>query len=181
MKSFPPKSIAEVRTFLGCTGFFRSFVKDYGKIAFPLTQKTVKENAIKPFKWTSEDQAAFDELKNRLIHPPIRGYANFQLPFRISCDASGVGLGHVLSQIQDGKEVVICYGGRQLKPKERLMPAIEREALANIDALKAYKYYINQISVEFLSDHKPLVWLAGFKNEDSRLGRWSMKLSPYDY
>ena len=61
------------------------------------------------------------------------------------------------------------------------MPAIEREALAITDALKAYKYYIHQNSVEFLSDHKPLVWLVGFKDEDSSLGRWAMKQSPYDY
>ena len=181
--NFPtPKSADEVRIFLGISGYYRSFIKDYGKIAQPLTAKIKKENT-RNFKWEEEDQKAFEYLRTRLITSPILAFPNFELPFMLFCDASNTGLGVVLSQVQDGKEVVISYASRQLKGAEVRFSTTEKEALAVVFALKHYKHYLQyqKEPVKILSDHKPLVWLANQKDDTSRLGRWAMLLAGTNY
>ena len=90
-------------------------------------------------------------------------------------------MGAVLSQIQDGKEIVISYFSKQLKEKERTWSCTEREAWAIVSALRAFKYYIAHSEVEIHSDHRALVWLHQFKDEQTRLGRWSMEISNIKY
>ena len=67
----------------------------------------------------AKQQTAFDSLKERLILVPILSYPDFELPFILYTDASGTGLGAVLSQKQkDGKEHVISYASRSLNTHE---------------------------------------------------------------
>jgi len=61
------------------------------------------------FKWTKDCQTAFDSLKQASTNTPILAYPNFQKQFILSCDASGMAIGYVLSQIgDDDKEHVIA-------------------------------------------------------------------------
>ena len=181
--NFPtPKSIQEVQCFLGISNYYRSFIKDYGKIALPLTTKLKKENA-KNFFWTKEDQEAFEHLRTCLVSSPILSFPDFEKPFMIFCDASNTGLGVVLSQEQNGKEVVISYASRTLKGPEVRFSTTEKEALAVIYALKHYRHYLQfqKEPIKIMSDHKPLVWLAAQKDDTSRLGRWAMLLAATNY
>ena len=115
------KNADDIRKFLGFTGYYRRFVKDYSKIAKPLNDllgepkkkrgRTNKNNPPKqpPFVWGMEQQQAFDILKEALTTAPILAYPNFSKPFKLHTDASGAGLGAVLYQEFDGKEHVIAY------------------------------------------------------------------------
>jgi hypothetical protein len=175
-----PTSAAEVKSFLGLVSFFRSFIKNFATIAYPLMQKTLKENS-KNFTWNDSDDKTFEYLRNCLLTPPIKSHPRFDLPFEIECDASGVGLGCILTQVQEGKRRVIAYASRQLKPVERRYSSIEREALAVIFSIKQFKYYLLDNPVIIRSDARPLMWLQNFKDEASRLGRWSMQLQSINY
>lgn len=82
----PPTSIAEIRTLIGMTSFFRSFIKGYSEIVFPLQRKLTGENAQKKFTWGEAEQTAFETLQRCLSSPPIKGYPDFNLPFRVSAE-----------------------------------------------------------------------------------------------
>ena len=91
----PPTSIKAIRSFLGHAGFYRRFIKDFSKIARPLTRLLEKDV---PFNFTSECQLAFDLLKEKLTHAPIMIALDWSLPFELMCDASDFAVGAVLRQ-----------------------------------------------------------------------------------
>ncbi|MCI05087.1 transposon Tf2-1 polyprotein, partial [Trifolium medium] len=80
-----PKNVKGVRGFLGLTGYYRKFIKDYGKMAKPLTEMTKKDN----FNWGPEASAAFKKLKLVMTTSPVLALPNFSLPFEVECDAAG--------------------------------------------------------------------------------------------
>ena len=82
------------------------------------------------YNWSKEAQQAFDYLKSASLQPPILKCPNFKLPFILGTDASNLGLGVVLSQVQDGIEVAIGYVSCQLGPGEEKYPPIQKECLA---------------------------------------------------
>ena len=103
-----PTSIAEVCSFLGLTGYYRRFVKNWAAIASPLSDLTGKR---KQFVWGDEQELAFERLKEVLSSPPVLAYPNFtgEHPFCLKTDASDTAIGAIVTQVQDGKERVIAY------------------------------------------------------------------------
>ena len=103
-----PKSVFEIRSFLGLAGYYRRFVADFSRLAAPMTKLTRK--GVK-FIWDEACEKAFQELKKRLTSAPILIVPERGVGYTIYCDASKEGLGCVL--MQNGK--VVAYGSRQLK------------------------------------------------------------------
>ena len=102
-------------------------------------------------------------------------------PFILSTDASGTALGYILGQKgPDGKEMVVAYGGRSLKPDECKFTVSEQECLAVVDGMEAYKEYLTKCFT-VITDHQALKWLNSVKDTSSRLGRWALKLQGYDF
>lgn len=125
LKSWPvPRNIKELRSFLGFTGYYRRFIKDYARVVHPLTELLAGHSTAKgknqrnskkiPWVWDKEQQSAFETLISKLTNPPILSYADFSKPFILNIDASTEGLGAVLYQNQNGLEHVIAYGSRSL-------------------------------------------------------------------
>ncbi|XP_024016521.1 uncharacterized protein LOC112089894 [Eutrema salsugineum] len=107
MTSLPlPDSAKSVRSFLGHAGFYRRFIKDFSKIARPLTALLCKDAK---FEFTDECLAAFEQIKHALISAPIVQPPDWNLPFEVMCDASDFAVGAVLGQKKDKKLHAVYY------------------------------------------------------------------------
>lgn len=125
---FPrPKDLKSLRTFLGLTSYYRRFVPRYSTIAQPLYTLTRKDEQ---FCWSEGCEEAFERLKSSLTRAPVLSYPRFDREFLLETDASGVGLGAVLSQCQDDKTIrPIAFASRTLQPHERRYGISELEGL----------------------------------------------------
>lgn len=178
-----PTSIKEVQSFLGLTGYYRRFIKNYARISEPLLKLLrSNQNATNrsPIEWDEECTTAFNVLKQRLTSPPIMRAPNFSYPFILELDACEYGIGCVLTQEYDRLKYVIAYASRTLTTAERNYSAVEREALAIVWATKHFRQYIEGGPVIVRSDCKALQWLKDSRDPTGRLARWAMKLSPYN-
>jgi len=144
-----PSNVTEVRSFLGMAGYYRRFVKDFAKIALPLTQVFCKDHQ---FEWSPECEASFQELKQRLVSAPILTVPEGNEGYMVYSDASRQGPGCVL--MQNGK--VVAYASRQLKPHELNYPNHDLELAAVIFALKIWRHYLYGARCEVYTDHKSL-------------------------
>ena len=131
----PPKSVTEVRSFLGLAGYYRRFVQDFSIIASPMTKLLRKDGR---YRWTPECQRSFEILKERLTTAPVLTLPVEGGRFVGYSDASKQGLGCVL--MQDGK--IIAYASRQLRPHEQNYPTHDLELAAMIFALKIWRSYL---------------------------------------
>ena len=135
VKDWPePTNLKQLRGYLGLTGYYRRFIKDYSKVALPLTN-LLKKNA--PFNWTQDCQDAFDDLK-RMMSPPVLTLPNKNDTFILDTDASDSNIGAVLSQRQDGQERVIAYAGRVLTTNEKNYCVTRKELLAVVYFLSTF-------------------------------------------
>ncbi|WVZ51775.1 hypothetical protein U9M48_002886 [Paspalum notatum var. saurae] len=130
-----PQTMTEIRSFLGLAGYYRRFIKDFSKIAKPMTALTQK-NA--KFAWSSKCEEAFGTLKKLLTSAPVLAQPDITKPFDVYCDASGSGLGCVL--MQEGR--VIAYASCQLRKHEVNYPTHDLEPLAVVYALKKWRHYL---------------------------------------
>ncbi|XP_043474040.1 uncharacterized protein LOC122506110 [Leptopilina heterotoma] len=169
-----PHNRTSLKSFLGLSGYYRKFIKNYSTIAKPLTELT-KES--KQFIWTPDCQKAFDTLKLSLCQAPVLKYPNFEKEFTLITDASNVGLGAILSQ--DGHP---CYYiSRTLNAPELNYTTTEKELLAIVWAVQRFRQFLLGRKFKILTDHQALKWLFNVKDASSRLMRWRLKLEEYDY
>ena len=151
-----PESLKSLHQFLGIATYYRRFTQQFSKIAEPLYALTHKNT---PFVWSSSCQAAFDKLKELSTKSPILAFPNFELPFILETDASGVGLGAVLSQQPDDgstRRRPIAYDSRTLQKHERNYGISELEALAVVCATKHFHAYLYGHRCKVLTDHSAL-------------------------
>ena len=133
------------------------------------------------FVWSDECQEAFQNLKAALTSPPILAYPSESDAFILDNDASSVGIGAVLSQVQNGTERVIAYFSRVLNPAERNYCVTRRELLAVVCAVNHFHHYLCGRHFLVRSDHGSLRWLMNFRNLEGQMGRWLAFLNNYDF
>ena len=179
VKAWPtPTSVTEVRSFVGLASYYRRFIKGFAVVARPLHKLMEKEER---FRWTKECGESFAELKKRLVSAPILGYPRLQGKYILDTDASGYGIGAVLSQEQDGQERVIAYGSRTLSKAERNYCVTRRELLAVVVFVKKFRQFLLGREFDIRTDHGSLRWLVTFKDPEGQLARWHEVLGEYQY
>lgn len=135
MTAWPvPKSVMQLRGFLGLTGYYRRFVANYAMIAAPLTYLLKKE----AFTWSETAEAAFQALKHAMTTAPVLSLPDFDRQFIIETDASDVGIGAVL--IQDKHP--IAYFSKKLGPRRRVASTYHKELYAIVEAVQKWRQYL---------------------------------------
>ena len=180
-----PHNVNTVRKFLGFVNYYRKFIKDYSKIARPLYNLISGDNAKRrtnSVEWSHSAEEAFQTLIDRCTHAPILAYADFSLPFELHIDASGIGLGAILYQTQEGKKRVIVYASRTLSQSEARYPAHKLEFLALKWALTDQFYeYLYGNSFAVYTDNNPLTYILTTAKLDACGQRWVSAIAPMDF
>lgn len=173
-----PKNSKDVRHIIGMASWYRRFIPNFSSIIAPLTA-LLKKNS--KFMWSELCDTAFSTIKNHLISSPILSCPDFSVPFTVQTDASGFGIGAVLTQTVNEEERVICYSSRSLTRCERNYSVTERECLAVLWAIEKLRPYLEGTRFTVITDHHSLVWLNNIKEPTGRLARWAVRLQQYDF
>ncbi|GJZ02477.1 reverse transcriptase domain-containing protein [Tanacetum coccineum] len=168
-----PTTPSEVRSFLGLAGYYRRFIKNFSKIAKPLTSLTQKNQK---YEWGEKQEEAFQTLKDNLCNAPILSLPDGVEDFVVYCDASNQGLGCVLMQ----RDKVIAYASRQLKIHEKNYTTHDLELGAVVFALKIWRHYLYGTKSVIYTDHKSLQHIFDQKELNMRQRRWLELFSDYE-
>ena len=185
-----PKTVYDVRSFLGFVGYYRRFIRNFSKIAKPIREvipgleNQSKRSAKKTFvEWTEAADSAFEHLKKLCISNPILAYPDYKLPFVLHTDSSSEGLGAVLYQKQNDKLRVIAYASRSVSKAESHYPAHKLEFLALKWAVceKFHEYLYGSNLFEIYTDNNPLTYVLSSAKLDACGQRWVAKLANYNF
>lgn len=165
---------------MGVASWYRRFLQNFSTITAPITELTKTKNS-KKFAWTPEAQTAFEEIQRMLTSTPVLTSPTLEDPWFLETDASDVGVGAVLKQIQNGEEKIIAFFSKKLSTAARKYTVTERECLAVILAIEAFRCYIEGAPFTVITDHASLKWLQNLKDPQGRLARWALRLQAYDY
>ena len=173
-----PKNVTDVRSFLGFVGYYRKFIRDFSSIATPLNELLCKDQK---FYWGRRQQEAFDQLRGPLMKEPLLIYPDLTQDFILDTDASGFGVGGVLSQFRDGREKVVAYASFGLRPTQRNYCTTKRELLAVVSMIHHFRHYLWGRKFKLRTDHASLRWLINFKDAEGMIARWMARIASYDY
>ena len=177
-----PQTLRDLKSFLGFTGYFRQFVESYSQIVKPLNlltagyipPKTLRKmkdkgkrydkvlNMSSPITnmWTAECEESFNNIIQKLTSAPVLGFADLASPFIVHTDASNVGLGACLYQVQNGVTRVIAYASRGLSKSEQNYPAHKKEFLALKWAVTdKFHDYLYGRNFTVITDNNPLTYV----------------------
>jgi hypothetical protein len=176
---FPvPKTVTDVRSFLGFTGYYRNYVKGYARMAVPLFELTKKEVA---FVWDLGCQSSFEALKGALVVASVLVRPDFGKQFYLDVDWSLKGVGAILSQKEGRKERVVAYASKGLTPVQKKFHPMEGECYALIWGVMHFRQYLHRTHFILRTDHKPLEWLATVPDAYGRRGRWIDMLQDFSF
>ncbi len=177
-----PSSRKQLQRFLGFANFYRRFIRNYSKVAAPLTKLT----SVKlPFHWSQDAEIAFQLLKKLFTQAPVLLHPDPQKQFVVEVDASESGVGAFLSQrcSATNKLHPCAFFSRRLSSAEQNYDVGNRELLAVVLALQEWRHWLEGSSHPFLvwTDHKNLAYLRTAKRLNSRQARWALFLSRFNF
>ena len=202
LKTWPvPRNLKELRSFLGFSGYYRRFIKNYAAIVKPLNEltrgypplrKNIKGRVTgdpyhdpkQPFggRWTPECQNTFHALIEQLTTTPVLGFPDPKKPYILHTDASTTGLGAALYQMQDGKLRVVAFASRGLSHSESRYPAHKLEFLAlKWSVTEKFHDYLYGSPFTVVTDSNPLMYILTSAKLDATSYRWLAALSNFSF
>ncbi|KAG6609076.1 reverse transcriptase [Phytophthora cinnamomi] len=175
-----PQDQKQLRQWLGLATYLHHYAKNFASTIRPLSQ-LIKADAA--WSWRPDHQAAFDAVKAGLSIAPALMLPNHSKPFHVVCDASDFAIGCALMQFDDeGRERVVSYQSRQLKPAERNYPIHDKEMLAMRYALIKFRVYLlGEQTFAIYTDHASLRTATKSPHLSQRMARWLSLFSEYNF
>ena len=178
----PPKSVSEVRSFLGMATYCAKFIPSFSNVSHPLRELTKKNSS---FQWTKLHQAAFEKIKELLTSETTMAYFDPSKETELTTDASPVGLSAILSQRTPGQldRRIVAYGSRSLSDVETRYSQTEKEALAIVWAVEHFHLYLYGKLFTLYTDCKPVQMILGNPKSKppARIERWNLRLQSYNF
>ena len=173
-----PKSVHDVRSFLGLASYYRRFVRGFLEIARPLTELT---RAGAEWKWSTSQHTAFNRLKLALTTAPVLMLPDFGKQFVVTTDASDAAVGAILEQDFGNGLQPIAFASKKLNNAEMRYSAYERELLGIVWAIAQWKHYFRGLhSVVIQTDHAPLRHLPNQASVNTRVWKWINIMQGYN-
>ena len=164
----------------GLANYSSHFIPGYATLTAPLRELTRKDN---PWKWTERHDCALAQLKEALASAPVTSYFDPHKETEISVDASPVGLGAILAQVdpKSSGRHVIAYASRSLRETEQQYSQTEPEAVAVVWACEHFHLCRYRKPVTVYTDHKSLISINGNPTSQppARIQKWTLRLQPY--
>lgn len=174
-----PRTVKEMRRWVGLVGWYRRFIANAAELLAPLTD-LMKGESKAPIQWNEEAEMAFINTKRALLSPAILASPDYSLPFKIYTDASLIAGAAVLTQVQNGDERVIAFHSVKFSKTQQNYSATERECLAVISGIEKFRPYIDGVPFTVVTDHSSLRWLQNLKEPHGKLARWAVRLQAFD-
>jgi len=176
------RSVKDVQSFLGLTGYYRQFIQKYSQIAAPMTYLLRKDT---PFEWAEKQKQAFAELKSHFTIGKLLQYFDPTKQITIETDASDTAIGACLSQSDDETRRLrpVAFYSRKMNSAELNYDIYDKELLAIVQALQEWRVYCEgaQHQVKILTDHKNLSFFMTTKQLNRRQTRWAETLARYNF
>nr|GEV17952.1 retrovirus-related Pol polyprotein [Tanacetum cinerariifolium] len=173
-----PITVKGIRSFVGHASFYRRFIKDFSKIARPMTSLLEKDTA---FIFSKECVEAFQTLKRKLTEAPILITPDWDLPFELMCDASDFAIGAVLGQCQKKHFRPIHYASKTMTEAESNYTTTKKEMLAVVYAFKKFRSYLIMKKSIVYTDLSALKYLFAKKDSKAILLRWVLLLQEFTF
>ncbi|GBG77921.1 hypothetical protein CBR_g25852 [Chara braunii] len=173
-----PRTLRELRSFLGLANYHKKFVRNFSTIAAPL-RRLLKKEAI--WQWDKDCVSALKRLKRALIEYPVLKVADPSLPFVVTTDASQYGIGTVLQQDDDNGYRPVEFMSARMPSEKVAISTYERELYALRQAFEHWKHYLLGRHFKVYSDHEILRWLKTRAKMTPKLTRWAAKIDQYDF
>ncbi|KXZ45049.1 hypothetical protein GPECTOR_59g657 [Gonium pectorale] len=175
------RTVRQVRAFLGSVGYYRAKVPGFGLIARPL-HRLLRKNAA--WRWTSEEEEAFQELKATLMREPIVRAPDFRRPFIIQVDWCRLAVAACLAQRDDeGQEYAVQFASKAMSGPQLHYSSADGEAFAAVWAIKHFHPYVYGSRFTLVTDSMAVRYLRTASTRDlhGKLARYAIKLQPYDF
>ncbi|SPC63847.1 uncharacterized protein UHOD_11348 [Ustilago sp. UG-2017b] len=179
-----PKSVHDVQVFLGFCNFYRKFIPQYSRTAYPLTQLLRKEAQSAPFAWNNEAQHAFEQLRSAFGTDTILHHFDPTRPIIVETGTSDFAVAAVLSQSFDqGTHHPIAFFSKKLDPAQLNYPIFDKEMFAIVAAFRHWHQYLEgaKFQVQVLTDHRSLEYFTTTKQLNRRQAPWSELLADFDF
>nr|GEX66118.1 reverse transcriptase domain-containing protein [Tanacetum cinerariifolium] len=171
-------TVKGIQSFLGHAGFYRRFIKDFSKIARPMTRLLEKDT---PFIFSKECVKAFQTLKRKLHKAPILIAPDCDMPFELMCNATDFAIGAVLGQHQDKHFRPIHYASKTMTEAESNYTTSKKEMLAVVYAFEKFQSYLIMNKSIVYMDHSALKYLFAIKDSKARLLHWVLLLQEFTF
>lgn len=127
------------RRFVAFANYYRRFIEHFATLTKPISKLTKKDVV---FKWTEECNKNFEILKERLLHPTVLQYPDYDKQFIITVDASATGCGAVLSQTHDNEDLLIAFASKAWTPADFIKSTPIQECLGIHFAISQFRPYV---------------------------------------
>ncbi|GKT20193.1 unnamed protein product, partial [Aduncisulcus paluster] len=177
LREFPkPGSIKAVRRLLGTLNYLREFIPFYTEVVAPISDLVKSKNK---FIWSHDQERALENVCDIIEKNQTLFHYDPRLELILRTDASSIGIGGLLVQVDHGKEFPLAFYSKKLTEQERRWSTLEQEAFGVVWCLRKARQFVSGRSFTIETDHRNLTFVL--KNTSPKVMRWHLELAEYQF